>query len=160
MPYDNYDYDFEDYSFDHTNIFILNPNKGEMELRGELFMLYTTIVLGFTGYLVSTFLANSSVDYRRAVNYYTGAYCYSTDESESDSESESEGEGESESESEGEGESESESESGIDYSPTKSGYPPSVRSKKGSCEEVSDDYDIPEPDYNESNLMEKIYRLD
>lgn len=142
MPYDNYDYDFEDYSFDHTNIFILNPNKGEMELRGELFMLYTTIVLGFTGYLVSTFLANSSVDYRRAVNYYTGAYCYSTDESESEIESESEFESE------------------IDYSPTKSGYPPSVRSKKGSCEEVSDDYDIPEPDYNESNLMEKIYRLD
>ena len=138
MPYDNYDYDFEDYTFDHTNIFILNPNKREMELRGELFMLYTTIVLGFTGYLVSTFLANSSMDYRRAVNYYTGAYCYSTDESES----------------------ESEGESGIDYSPTKSGYPPSVRSKKGSCEEVSDDYDIPEPDYNESNLMEKIYRLD
>lgn len=142
MPYDNYDYDFEDYSFDHTNIFILNPNKREMELRGELFMLYTTIVLGFTGYLVSTFLANSSMDYRRAVNYYTGAYCYSTDESDSDSESEND------------------SESDIDYSPTKSGYPPSVRSKKGSCEEVSDDYDIPEPDYNESNLMEKIYRLD
>ena len=142
MPYDNYDYDFEDYTFDHTNIFILNPNKREMELRGELFMLYTTIVLGFTGYLVSTFLANSSMDYRRAVNYYTGAYCYSTDESDSESESESESEG------------------GIDYSPTKSGYPPSVRSKKGSCEEVSDDYDIPEPDYNESNLMEKIYRLD
>jgi hypothetical protein len=103
-------------------------------------MLYTTIVLGFTGYLVSTFLANSSMDYRRAVNYYTGAYCYSTDESDSESESESESE--------------------IDYSPTKSGYPPSVRSKKGSSEEVSDDYDIPEPDYNESNLMEKIYRLD
>ena len=142
MPYDNYDYDFEDYTFDHTNIFILNPNKREMELRGELFMLYTTIVLGFTGYLVSTFLANSSMDYRRAVNYYTGAYCYSTDESESESESESEFESE------------------IDYSPTKSGYPPSVRSKKGSCEEVSDDYDIPEPDYNESNLMEQIYRLD
>lgn len=142
MPYDNYDYDFEDYTFDHTNIFILNPNKREMELRGELFMLYTTIVLGFTGYLVSTFLANSSMDYRRAVNYYTGAYCYSTDESDSDSESEND------------------SESDIDYSPTKSGYSPSVRSKKGSHEEVSDDYDIPEPDYNESNLMEKIYRLD
>jgi hypothetical protein len=137
VPIYNFDdfefYDeFDDYTMDHTDIFIFNHDKREIELRSDLWFLYTTIVIGWTAYVVSTFLANSSMEYRRYVNRYLEAKVYETEgESESDSD---------ESESESGGESDT--------------YEPDEAS------EEEEEYDIPQPDYNESNLMERIYRLD
>ena len=115
-------------------------------------------------YIVSSFFAAHSMEFRRTVNYYLDTYVYETDGEDSESESESE----------------------EDYSPTKAGYAPTCRrgyyeresgSESGSeteeAEEASEEetedeysggdtgeYDIPQPDYNESNLNERIYRLD
>ena len=164
LPYDNYynyldDNAFDELTFDHTDIFILNPNTRQMELRSDLYFLYTTFWLAVSIYMVTTFLANSSMEYRRAVNYYSGAYLYSTDDEDSE-------------------ESSDEENDSIDYSPTKSGYAPSVlrhryrrppqnnysssseEPEEASEEDESSNYDIPELDYNESNLMERVYRLD
>jgi hypothetical protein len=121
--YEFYD-EFEDYAFDHTDIFIFNHDKREIELRSDLWLLYTTCVVGWTVYVVSTFLANSSMEYRRYVNRVFDTVVYDTEGEESDSDS-----------------------SGSD----------SEEPDEASEEE---EYDIPEPDYNESNLMEGIYRLD
>ena len=134
--YEFYD-EFEDYSFDHTDIFIFNHDKREIELRGDLWLLYTTCVVGWTVYVVSTFLANSSMEYRRYVNRFFDTIVYDTEGEESDSDSGGNTEGEA---------SESETESDT--------YEPDEAS------EEEEEYDIPEPDYNESNLMEGIYRLD
>jgi hypothetical protein len=124
--YEFYD-EFEDYNFDHTDIFIFNHDKREIELRSELWLLYTTCVVGWTVYVVSTFLANSSMEYRRYVNRVFDTIVYDT-ETEMESEA-----------------SESETESDT--------YEPDEASEE-------EDYDIPQPDYNESNMMEGIYRLD
>ena len=137
MPIYNFD-DFDDYTMDHTDIFIFNHDKREIELRGDLWLLYTTCVVGWTVYVVSTFLANSSMEYRRYVNRVFDTIVYETEGEESDS-------GESDSESDSGEASESETESD------------SEEMEEASEEE---DYDIPEPDYNESNMMEGIYRLD
>ena len=134
--YEFYD-EFEDYSFDHTDIFIFNHDKREIELRGDLWLLYTTCVVGWTVYVVSTFLANSSMEYRRYVNRFFDTIVYDTEGEESNSDSGGDTEGEA---------SESETESDT--------YEPDEAS------EEEEEYDIPEPDYNESNLMEGIYRLD
>ena len=131
--FDDFEFDeFDDYTMDHTDIFIFNHDKREIELRSDIWFLYTTIVIGWTVYVVSTFLANSSMEYRRSVNRYLEAKVYET-EGESDSDS-----GESDSESGGESDT----------------YEPDEAS------EEEEEYDIPQPDYNESNLMERIYRLD
>ena len=140
MPIYNIDefefYDeFEDYSFDHTDIFIFNHDKREIELRGDLWLLYTTCVVGWTVYVVSTFLANSSMEYRRYVNRFFDTIVYETEGEESESDSGGDTEGEA-----------SETEESDTYEPD-----------EASEEE---EYDIPEPDYNESNLMKGIYRLD
>jgi hypothetical protein len=146
--YEFYD-EFEDYNFDHTDIFIFNHDKREIELRSELWLLYTTCVVGWTVFVVSTFLANSSMEYRRYVNRVFDTIVYDTEtEMESDSESDSGGDTESEGE-ESEGE-ESEGEESETESDT---YEPDEASEE-------EDYDIPQPDYNESNMMEGIYRLD
>lgn len=141
--FDDFEFDeFDDYTMDHTDIFIFNHDKREIELRSDLWFLYTTIVIGWTAYVVSTFLANSSMEYRRYVNRYLEAKVYETEgESESDSDS-----GESDSDDRGESDSESGGESDT--------YEPDEAS------EEEEEYDIPQPDYNESNLMERIYRLD
>ena len=138
--FDDFEFDeFDDYTMDHTDIFIFNHDKREIELRSDIWFLYTTVVIGWTVYVVSTFLANSSMEYRRYVNRYLEAKVYETEgESESDSDS-----GESESD-------ETDSESGGESDT----YEPDEAS------EEEEEYDIPQPDYNESNLMERIYRLD
>ena len=123
--YEFYD-EFEDYAFDHTDIFIFNHDKREIELRSDLWLLYTTCVVGWTVYVVSTFLANSSMEYRRYVNRVFDTVVYDTEGEESESETESDSE----------------------------------EPDEASEEEEEEEYDIPEPDYNESNLMEGIYRLD
>lgn len=138
--YEFYD-EFEDYSFDHTDIFIFNHDKREIELRGDLWLLYTTCVVGWTVYVVSTFLANSSMEYRRYVNRFFDTIVYDTEGEESESESDSGGDTESEG---------SETEESDTYEPDEA----------SEEEEEEEKYDIPEPDYNESNLMEGIYRLD
>ena len=67
--FDNYnEYDFEDYVFDHTNIFVLNRKKNAMELRHDLMAMYIYIVILFTFWLVNYFLEISSPDYRVYVN--------------------------------------------------------------------------------------------
>jgi len=142
MPIYNIDefefYDeFEDYSFDHTDIFIFNHDKREIELRSDLWFLYTTCVVGWTVYVVSTFLANSSMEYRRYVNRFFDTIVYDTEGEESESDSDSGGD------------TESDSDDSDTYEPD-----------EASEEEEEEEYDIPEPDYNESNLMEGIYRLD
>lgn len=159
LPYDTYTYDeFDEITFDHTNMFVLNPHKNEMQLRNEYSLLYSTFMIACCVFIVSGFLAENSIEYRRSVNYYVGSYIYDTGE-ESDSDSE-----------------ESDSEEVEDYSPTKAGYAPSVRrgldtdsteyseSESEEPEEASEgdtgEYDIPQPDYNGSNLNERIYRLD
>ena len=148
--FDDFEFDeFDDYTMDHTDIFIFNHDKREIELRSDLWFLYTTIVIGWTAYVVSTFLANSSMEYRRYVNRYLEAKVYETEgESESDSDS---GESDSDDRDESDSESESESEESGGESDT---YEPDEAS------EEEEEYDIPQPDYNESNLMERIYRLD
>lgn len=138
--YEFYD-EFEDYSFDHTDIFIFNHDKREIELRGDLWLLYTTCVVGWTVYVVSTFLANSSMEYRRYVNRFFDTIVYETEGEESDSDSDSGGDTEGEA---------SETEESDTYEPDEA----------SEEEEEEEKYDIPEPDYNESNLMEGIYRLD
>lgn len=180
MPYDTYyhsDYvreytyeDFEEITFDHTDMFILNPHKREMQLRKEYSLIYSTIMIAWCVYVVSSFFAAHSMEFRRTVNYYLDSYVYETDgDNSDDSESES-----------------SDDECEEDYSPTKAGYSPTCRrgyyesesgSESGSeteepeeaSEEETEDeysggdtgeYDIPQPDYNESNLNERIYRLD
>lgn len=118
--FDDFEFDeFDDYTMDHTDIFIFNHDKREIELRSDIWFLYTTVVIGWTVYVVSTFLANSSMEYRRYVNRYLEAKVYET-----------------------EGESD--------------------ESDSDEPDEASEEeeYDIPQPDYNESNLMESIYRLD
>ena len=142
--FDDFEFDeFDDYTMDHTDIFIFNHDKREIELRSDIWFLYTTIVIGWTVYVVSTFLANSSMEYRRYVNRYLEAKVYET-EGESDSDS-----GESDSD-ESDDRDESDSESGGESDT----YEPDEAS------EEEEEYDIPQPDYNESNLMERIYRLD
>lgn len=152
LPYDTYTYDeFDEITFDHTNMFVLNPHKNEMQLRNEYSLLYSTFMIACCVFIVSGFLAENSIEYRRSVNYYVGSYIYDTGE-------------------------ESDSEEVEDYSPTRAGYAPSVRrgldtdsteyseSESEEPEEVSEgdtgEYDIPQPDYNGSNLNERIYRLD
>lgn len=135
--YEFYD-EFEDYNFDHTDIFIFNHDKREIELRSELWLLYTTCVVGWTVYVVSTFLANSSMEYRRYVNRVFDTIVYDTETEMESDDSDSGGDTESEA-------SESETESDT--------YEPDEASEE-------EDYDIPQPDYNESNMMEGIYRLD
>jgi hypothetical protein len=137
--YEFYD-EFEDYNFDHTDIFIFNHDKREIELRSELWLLYTTCVVGWTVYVVSTFLANSSMEYRRYVNRVFDTIVYDTETEMESDDSESDSGGDTESEA-----SESETESDT--------YEPDEASEE-------EDYDIPQPDYNESNMMEGIYRLD
>ena len=149
MPIYNIDefefYDeFEDYSFDHTDIFIFNHDKREIELRGDLWLLYTTCVVGWTVYVVSTFLANSSMEYRRYVNRFFDTIVYDTEGEETDSDADSDSDSGGDTEGEASDSDESESDT---YEPD------------GASEE-EEEYDIPEPDYNESNLMEGIYRLD
>ena len=99
--------------------------KLEIELRGDLWLLYTTCVVGWTVYVVSTFPTNSSMEYRRYVNRFFDTIVYETEGEESDSDSDSD---------------ESDSE----------------EPDEASEEEEEEKYDIPEPDYNESNLMEGI----
>lgn len=135
--YEFYD-EFEDYAFDHTDIFIFNHDKREIELRSDLWLLYTTCVVGWTVYVVSTFLANSSMEYRRYVNRFFDTVVYDTEGEEGESDSGGDTEGET-----------SETEESDTYEPD-----------EASEEEEEEEYDIPEPDYNESNLMEGIYRLD
>ena len=135
--YEFYD-EFEDYKFDHTDIFIFNHDKREIELRSELWLLYTTCVVGWTVYVVSPFLANSSMEYRRYVNRVFDTIVYDTETEMESDDSDSGGDTESEA-------SESETESDT--------YEPDEASEE-------EDYDIPQPDYNESNMMEGIYRLD
>ena len=109
LPYDNYynyldDNAFDELTFDHTDIFILNPNTRQMELRSDLYFLYTTFWLAVSIYGVYTFLAKvHGADMQLII---AGAYLYSTDDEDSDESSDEE------------------NDSGA--SPTKSGYAPSV----------------------------------
>ena len=67
--FDNYnEYNFDDYVFDHTNIFVLNRKKNAMELRHDLMAMYIYIVILFTFWLVNYFLEISSPEYRVYVN--------------------------------------------------------------------------------------------
>ena len=67
--FDNYnEYNFDDYVFDHTNIFVLNRKKNAMELRHDLMAMYIYLVILFTFWLVNYFLEISSPQYRVYVN--------------------------------------------------------------------------------------------
>lgn len=56
---------FNDYIFDHSNVFILNPRKNEMELRHDLMAMYIYLFVIFTIWFISYFLEISSPEYRR-----------------------------------------------------------------------------------------------
>ena len=96
---------FNDYIFDHSNVFILNPRKNEMELRHDFMAMYIYLFVIFTIWFISYFLEISSPEYRRytdnlAYNRF-GMRIYDRVGVEvSDSESEESGSEESDSESE------------------------------------------------------------
>ena len=121
-------YNMDDYVFDHSNVFILNPRKNKMELRHDLMAMYIYLVVIFTIWLVNYFLEISSPQYRGYVNELAynrfGMRVYdrvgvevSDSEEETESESDSEdGDTYSESESESEPDEASEEEdSDTDY---------------------------------------------
>ena len=56
---------FNDYIFDHSNVFILNPRKNEMELRHDFMAMYIYLFVIFTIWFISYFLEISSPEYRR-----------------------------------------------------------------------------------------------
>ena len=77
--------DFEEITFDHTDMFILNPHKREMQLRKEYSLIYSTIMIAWCVYVVSSFFAAHSMEFRRTVNYYLDTYVYETDGEDSES---------------------------------------------------------------------------
>lgn len=99
---------FNDYIFDHSNVFILNPRKNEMELRHDFMAMYIYLFVIFTIWFISYFLEISSPEYRRytdnlAYNRFgmriydrVGVEVSDSESEESDSESESDTESDSE----------------------------------------------------------------
>ena len=127
---------FNDYIFDHSNVFILNPRKNEMELRHDLMAMYIYLFVIFTIWFISYFLEISSPEYRR----YTDNLAYNrfgmriydrvgvevsdseseesdseSEESDSDTEPDEASDSEEDSESEPEEDSDSEEDSDTDY---------------------------------------------
>ena len=114
---------FNDYIFDHSNVFILNPRKNEMELRHDFMAMYIYLFVIFTIWFISYFLEISSPEYRR----YTDNLAYNrfgmriydrvgveVSDSESDTEPDEASE-EEDSDSEPEEASDSEEDSDTDY---------------------------------------------
>ena len=118
---------FNDYIFDHSNVFILNPRKNEMELRHDFMAMYIYLFVIFTIWFISYFLEISSPEYRRytdnlAYNRFgmriydrVGVEVSDSESEESDSESDTEPDEASEEEDSEEEASDSEEDSDTDY---------------------------------------------